>query len=58
VRHYTTDPVRKAESIAYCQEKLRERELALQGRNPYMDYPQYWLDVYSKVIKEFAVKYE
>ena len=58
MRHYTTDPAKKAESIAYSEEKLRERELALQGRNPYMDYPQYWLNVYSEVTKEFAVKYE
>ena len=26
MRHYTTNPARKAESIAYREEKLRERE--------------------------------
>jgi hypothetical protein len=54
VRHYTTNTARKAESIAYREEKLRERELVLQGINPYMNYPQHWLDVYNKVTKELV----
>ena len=52
MRHHTIDPEKRAEHVADGLQRQREKDLAAQGRSPYTNWPEHWLEVHSQVLEE------
>lgn len=53
MRHHTTNPAKRAEHVANGLQQKRELDLAAQGKFPYANWPEHWLEVHSQVLVEF-----